>query len=191
MSYFHETRIRPRPSSFPPGGARRLLLASITRPSFLPWDLLRTPNMETLATRSTLQHAQPSLGIFGCKFFSERLPLLNLNFRCSELAVPIEELTSNGALGNTLAAFNPLTMVTRMFYPPLCPTWCSHYPHSEPTITSTSSNQKGSSIQSTPSPILSLSSSSLLHALDEIVWSLGTSKRKPELESYGETFVIR
>ena len=135
--------------------------------------------------------AQPSLGIFGCKFFSERLPLLNLNFRCSELAVPIDELTSNGALGNTLAAFNPLTMVTRMFYPPLCPTWCSHYPHSEPTITSTSSNQKGSSIQSTPSPILSLSSSSLLHALDKIVWSLGTSKRKPELESNGETFVIR
>ncbi|SJL10635.1 uncharacterized protein ARMOST_14026 [Armillaria ostoyae] len=93
--------------------------------------------------------AHPSLGIFGCKFF-----------------VPLEELTSNGALGNTLAAFNPTTMVT------------------QPTIVaSTSSNQNGSSVKSTPSPILSSSSSSLLHALDEIVWSSGTSKWKHELES--------
>ncbi|SJL17241.1 uncharacterized protein ARMOST_20787 [Armillaria ostoyae] len=98
--------------------------------------------------------AHPSLGIFGCKFF-----------------VPLKELTSNGALGNTLAAFNPTTMLT--------------------IVASTSSNQNGSSVKSTPSPILSSSSSSLLHALDEIVWSSGTSKWKHELESNSETFVIR
>ncbi|KAK0421499.1 hypothetical protein EV421DRAFT_1218867 [Armillaria borealis] len=91
--------------------------------------------------------AQPSLGIFGCKFF-----------------VPLEELTSNGALGNTLAAFNPTTMSRPSSLPQV------------PTRT-------GSSVKSTPSPILSSSSSSLLHVLDEIVWSSGTSKRKHELES--------
>ncbi|KAK0437284.1 uncharacterized protein EV420DRAFT_1487185 [Desarmillaria tabescens] len=81
--------------------------------------------------------AQPGLGIFGCKFF-----------------VPIEELTNNGALGNTLAAFNPATVATHT-----------------------------SSPRFTPSPVLSSSSSSLLHALDEVLWSSGTSKRKHEFES--------
>ncbi|KAK0433923.1 uncharacterized protein EV420DRAFT_1488851 [Desarmillaria tabescens] len=99
-------------------------------------------NPGKLALRCSTAH--PGLGIFGCKFF-----------------VPLEELTSNGALGNTLATFSATTVATQ----PITVT---------PTIASN---------QNSPSPVLSSSSSSLLHVLDVVVWSLGTSKHKLELKS--------